>query len=164
MATLPVFGRDFIPSGTQLAALALSMRHWRYDMSTNSSAISPTQNKSIKIVSWVLRVLAAAAFLAAGSAKLIGVPMMVEIFNHIGIGQWFRVLTGLVEVVGGVAILVPATAGFAGVLLATTMACAVMTHLFVIGGNPIPAVFLFAVTATVAWLHRARLVALLGRH
>ncbi|MGN6806131.1 MAG: DoxX family protein [Trinickia sp.] len=132
-------------------------------MSMNSSAVSPTQNKSTKIVSWVLRVLAAAAFLAAGSAKLIGVPMMVEIFNHIGIGQWFRVVTGLVEVAGSVAILVPATAGLGGVLLAATMVCAVMTHLFVIGGNPIPAVVLFAITATVAWLHRARLATLLGR-
>ncbi|MCK4141950.1 DoxX family membrane protein [Ralstonia pseudosolanacearum] len=132
-------------------------------MSTNSSANPATPTKTIKIVSWGLRILAAAAFLAAGGAKLAGVPMMVAIFDHIGIGQWFRVVTGLVEVAGAIALLVPATVGFGGLLLAVTMVFAVLTHLFVIGGSPVPAVVLLAITATVAWLHRNSVAATLGR-
>jgi len=62
------------------------------------------------IGAWVLQGLLAAAFLAAGGAKLAGVPMMVQIFDQIGMGQWFRIVTGLVEVAGAVALLVP---GFA---------------------------------------------------
>lgn len=32
---------------------------------------------------------------------------MVELFNEIGLGQWFRYLTGGLEVVGAVALLIP---------------------------------------------------------
>lgn len=132
-------------------------------MTTYSSSNPATPTKAVKITSWGLRILAATAFLAAGGAKLAGVPMMVEIFDHIGIGQWFRVVTGLVEVAGAIAMLVPATAGVGSLLLATTMVFAVLTHLFVIGGSPIPAIILLAITATVAWLHRANVATILGR-
>lgn len=132
-------------------------------MSKNSSEMPATPTKAAKIASWGLRILAATAFLAAGGAKLAGVPMMVETFDQIGLGQWFRVVTGLVEIAGAIALLVPVTAGFGGLLLAVTMVFAVVTHLFVIGGSPLPAVVLLAITATVAWLHRASVVATLGR-
>ena len=41
------------------------------------------------------------AFLAAGGAKLYGVAMMVGTFDMIGVGQWFRYLTGVIEVPAG---------------------------------------------------------------
>ncbi len=132
-------------------------------MNTPSSAVAAAPPRSLKIISWMLRILAAAAFLAAGGAKLAGAPMMVEVFNHIGIGQWFRLLTGLVEVAGAIAILLPATAGLGALWLAATMVFAVLTHLFVIGGSPVPAAVLFAITAAVAWLHRADVATILGR-
>jgi uncharacterized membrane protein len=106
---------------------------------------------------------AAAAFLAAGSFKLIGNPMMVEIFGQIGVGQWFRIVTGTVELVGGIALLIPRLAAFGGLLLATTMVFATLVHLFVIGGSPAPAVVLLAITATIAWLRRDQLRAVFAR-
>ncbi|EJC82354.1 DoxX protein [Rhizobium leguminosarum bv. trifolii WSM2297] len=128
---------------------------------------SPTTTASpatkVKILSWVLRLLAAAVFLAAGGAKLAGAQMMVDGFNQIGIGQWFRVMTGVVEVAGGIALVVPATAAFGGLMLAVTMVCAIMTHLFVIGGNPAPAFLLMVMTGTVAWLHRTSIADMLSR-
>jgi putative oxidoreductase len=130
-------------------------------MNTDTPLISAKHTRAVKFVSWGLRILAGAAFLAAGSAKLAGAPMMVAIFDHVGLGQWFRLVTGLVEIVGAIALLVPATAAFGGVLLAVTMVFAVATHLFVIGGSLVPAIVLFVMTATVAWLHRDRLVATL---
>lgn len=89
--------------------------------------------------------------------------MMVGIFEQIGIGQWFRIVTGIVEIVGGVAILLPATAAFGGLLLAATMSVAVLVHLFVIGGSPVPAFVLLFVTATVAWLHCASVTTTFNR-
>jgi hypothetical protein len=38
-------------------------------------------------------VVVAAAFLAAAGAKLAGVPMLVDVFNQIGLGQDFRYVT-----------------------------------------------------------------------
>ncbi|HBO1345082.1 DoxX family protein [Pseudomonas aeruginosa] len=120
-------------------------------------------SRKMKVISWILRILAAAAFIAAGSAKLAGVPMLVAIFDQIGIGQWFRIVTGLIEVIGGIALLVPATAGLGGLLLSATMAVAVLTHLFLIGGSAVPAFVLLAITATIVWLHRDEVAARLGR-
>jgi uncharacterized membrane protein YphA (DoxX/SURF4 family) len=114
-------------------------------------------------LSWTLRILGAAAFLAAGVAKVAGVPMMVEVFDHIGIGQWFRLMTGLIEVIGAVALLVPATAAIGGAFLSLMMLVAAGVHLFVIGGSPVPALVLMVITGAVAWIHRARLVRALGQ-
>src|ERR1700732_5505790 len=77
-------------------------------METNMSAVSIQSSRPTRrIGAWALQGIIAAAFLAAGAAKLAGVPYMVELFGQIGLGQWFRVLTGVVEVTGAVALLVP---------------------------------------------------------
>ncbi|MBA8835833.1 MULTISPECIES: DoxX family protein [Rhizobium] len=121
-----------------------------------TAAYSPliSQSKAVRVTSWALRLLSAAVFLAAGGAKIAGVPMMVAIFDQVGFGQWFRVLTGIVEVGGAIALLVTASTAFGALTLAVTMVFAVLTHLFLIGGNPLPAVVLLAMTGIVAWLHR----------
>ena len=55
------------------------------------AAISaPPRWKSASL--WGVRGLLALAFAAAGGAKLYGVPMLVEEFQHMGLGQWFRYL------------------------------------------------------------------------
>lgn len=130
-------------------------------MSNQTSIQSPAQNRAIKYTSLGLRLIAAAAFLAAGGAKLSGVPMMVEIFEHIGLGQWFRAVTGLVEVSAAIALLIPFTAGLGGLLLAITMFFAIFTHLFVIGGSPIPAILLLLITASITWLNRTSILHLI---
>ncbi len=93
-----------------------------------------------------------------------GVPMMVAIFDQIGAGQWFRIFTGVVEIAGAIAILLPVTVAFGAVLLAVTMIGAVFTHLVLIGGNPLPAIVLLAITSIVAWLHRGSLANVLQSH
>lgn len=104
------------------------------------------------VLVWALQILAAVAFFAAGSAKLAGARMMVEVFDKIGLGQWFRYFTAGVEILCAVALLVPSTAAFGAILLAITMACGVLAHLTVLGGNPIPALVLLVVTGTIVWL------------
>jgi hypothetical protein len=54
----------------------------------------------------------AGMFLLAGSSKLLGAPAMVELFDAIGIGQWFRYLTGLIKVGSVLGLLVPSFAVF----------------------------------------------------
>jgi putative oxidoreductase len=105
---------------------------------------------------WTVRILLAAAFIAAGGAKLAGVPDMVAMFDKIGLGQGFRYITGAVEVAGGIALLVRAVAGLAGAALAATMLVAVGVHLLVIGGSPLPAVVLGTLSGFVAWQLRPR--------
>jgi putative oxidoreductase len=93
--------------------------------------------------------LAAATFLLAGGSKLAGVAPMVEMFDKIGLGQWFRYLTGCLEVTGAILLLIPATVILGGALLAVTMVGAIATHLFILGGSPVPAIVLLVLVATV---------------
>ncbi|MEP6503108.1 MAG: DoxX family protein [Betaproteobacteria bacterium] len=131
-------------------------------MNTSSLPKQAPSGRFTRGLSWTLRIFAAAAFLAAGAAKLAGVPMMIEVFDHIGIGQWFRIVTGLIEIVGAIALLLPTTFAFSGALLAAMMFVATGVHLFVIGGSPVPAIVLMGVTATIAWLNRERFASVLG--
>ena len=117
-------------------------------------AQSQARSRTRLAIAWILQALAAAVFLAAGAAKLVGAEQMVALFQQIGFGQWFRILTGFVEVGGAILLVVPRTAVIGAALLAATMSGAVLTHLFLIGGSPVPALVLLAVTLTVAWLRR----------
>ena len=104
-----------------------------------------------KWILWTVRILLALAFLAAGSSKLAGAAPMVATFEKIGIGQWFRYVTGGVEVSGAILLLIP-MAGFAGaLLLLATMIGATITHLFVIGGSPAAAIILGVLAGFIAW-------------
>lgn len=115
---------------------------------------------SARIVDWAVRILLAVAFVSAGGMKLAGVPQFVAMFDQIGLGQWFRLLTGALEVTGGLLVLIPRTAVWGALLLACVMAGAIVTHLTVIGGNPMPALVLLALAAAVLWVRRARLTAI----
>jgi len=132
-------------------------------MKTQKITQSPASGNSIRYLLFILRLLTAAAFLAAGGAKLAGIPMMVAIYEHIGLGQWFRILTGMIEVSSAIALFIPSLSGLAGFVLAITMCCAIVTHLFVIGGNPMPAIILLLMTAVIAWCNRADILHLLRK-
>jgi putative oxidoreductase len=128
------------------------------------SAVSVQHDRSTRrIGAWTLQSILAAAFLAAGSAKLAGVPFMVELFDQIGLGQWFRIATGAVEVVGAVALVFPGLASIGGLWLGFTMVCAVATHVFILHTSPVPAFVLGLLNALVVYLRRDELVALLQR-
>jgi putative oxidoreductase len=111
-------------------------------------------SKALNVTLWILQALAAAAFLMAGATKLAGAEVHVAMFEKIGLGQWLRYFTGSLEVISAVLLLLPKTAGIGAALLTATMAGAVATHLFIIGGTPLPAIMLLLITATVAWYRR----------
>jgi putative oxidoreductase len=112
-----------------------------------------------RIGSWALQGLVAAAFLAAGGAKLAGVPFMVQLFDQIGVGQWFRIVTGVVEIIGAVALLYPGLASIGGLWLGGTMVGAVATHLLILHTSPVPAIILGSLSAAVVYLRRDELQA-----
>lgn len=102
----------------------------------------------------VIRVLLTVAFLAAGLAKLAGAAMMVATFETIGWGQWFRYLTGLIEVGAAVLLWVPGLRALAALALVCTMIGAVIAHLAVLGPSPLPAVVLGVLAAVLLWRER----------
>lgn len=113
-----------------------------------------------RIGAWTLQVVVAAAFLAAAGAKLSAQPSMVQLFAQIGFGQWFRVVTGIVEVVGAVALLTPRLAPIGGLWLGATMFFGVLTHLFILHSNPLPAIVLGLLSLVIVYLRRNELSSL----
>ena len=69
------------------------------------------------IITWVLRILVAGLFAFAGFMKLSGQPMMVQEFGVVGLGDWFRIFTGVVEILGAAAVLYPVTTAWGALLL-----------------------------------------------
>jgi uncharacterized membrane protein YphA (DoxX/SURF4 family) len=135
-------------------------------MSTNAAHIESGAGRTGRVGNvalWVLQIGAAAMFFMAGGMKLSGAPDMVAMFDAIGVGQWFRYVTGGIEVVGAALLLVPRLAGVGALLLAATMVGAVVTHLAIVGGSPAMALVLLAVTTTIAYARRERTLRLLGR-
>jgi hypothetical protein len=80
----------------------------------------------------------AGVFLLVGGAKLIGRPDMVALFRDIGVGQWFRYLTGTIEITGAALLIVPRLTGGSAVLLGTVMIAATLIELLVLHRPPSP--------------------------
>jgi putative oxidoreductase len=70
------------------------------------------------VVRWVV----VAVFVGAGSAKLLGMPSMVSLFQAVGVGQWLRYAVGICELTGAVLLamrrtVLPATFLLSGLLI-----------------------------------------------
>jgi putative oxidoreductase len=122
---------------------------------------SGSTGKIINVGLWILQIGAAGIFLMVGFFKLSGDPRMVALFDAIGLGQWFRYVTGSLEVLGALLLLIPRLSGLGALLLMGVMIGAVPTHLFVVGGSPLLAITLLIVTGIVAWGRRQRTMNLL---
>ena len=106
-----------------------------------------------------MRVILALVFVAAGLDKFLG-AMWVRVFNDIGFGQWFRYVTGIVEVLGGCLLLVPRATVVAVPVLVCTMAGALLVHLTVVGVGPqTVAVGVLQAALVAVWLLHRRSIA-----
>ena len=98
-------------------------------------------------------------FVAAGLDKFLG-AMWVRVFNDIGFGQWFRYVTGVVEILGGCLLLLPRATVVAVPVLVCTMAGALLVHLTVVGIGPQTVAVSVLVAALIAvWLLHRRSIA-----
>jgi uncharacterized membrane protein YphA (DoxX/SURF4 family) len=104
-----------------------------------------------------LKALVALAFAAAGLAKLVGAEMMVATFDTIGVGQWFRYVTGIIEVGAAILLFLPGWQAIGAALLVVTMIGAVIAHLAILGPSFVPALVLGLLSAGILWLHRDQL-------
>jgi putative oxidoreductase len=107
---------------------------------------------------WTVQVLLAVVMISVGLAKLTSVDSMVRMFQEIGIGQWLRVVVGAIEVLAGVLMFSNVYSAMGATLILITMAGAILTHLFIIGGNGIPALVIGLLAALLLALKRSEVV------
>jgi putative oxidoreductase len=117
----------------------------------------PRRRRAATIALWTVQLAVAALILMAGTFKLVGDPQMVALFQAIGLGQWFRYLTGAIEVVAGLTLVIPTLAAFGALLLVPTMIGAVATHLFIVGGSPLLPLALLVAAVTIVSARRREL-------
>jgi putative oxidoreductase len=109
------------------------------------------------ILAWMLSIVLAIAFTLAGGIKLIYNPQMVQEFAQVGLGQWFRYFTGLLEVSGAIGLLIPRVRFWAALQIATVMVGATIANLTVLH-MPQMAIMtgiLLGLALALAWLRRS---------
>jgi uncharacterized membrane protein YphA (DoxX/SURF4 family) len=88
-----------------------------------------------RLLNAVPRVLVGAAFILIGYTKFDGSPQggWVEIFEEIGLGQWFRIFTGIMQTGGGLLMFFPRTLTIGAGMIVCTMLGAAFVDAFVFG-------------------------------
>ncbi|MBY8861500.1 DoxX family protein [Nocardia sp. CA2R105] len=101
---------------------------------------------------WTLQIVLGLFFIiASGLPKLLGEATAVHVFQQIGWGQWFRYLTGAVEVSGGLGLMIPRLTRAAAAGLTITMICAAATQIFLMHA-PATAIFPLVLAVIFGWI------------
>src|SRR5918992_2812260 len=110
-------------------------------------------------VVWTLSVVLASIFLLTGVPKLIGLGTVgLQASAMRGFPDWIRVIVGIVETLGAIGLLIPATATFAALALAVIMVPATLTQFASgEGGVWVPPLLLLALVF-VAWRRNVKYV------
>jgi UPF0716 family protein affecting phage T7 exclusion len=87
----------------------------------------------MRILSWTLRLVAAAILLQTLFFKFTGAEESVYIFTTVGAEPWGRIGSGVVELVAAVMLLVPSTVVWGALLSAGVVSGAILSHLTVLG-------------------------------
>jgi putative oxidoreductase len=106
------------------------------------------------IAIWILRILVAGLFLFAAYMKLSGQQMMIDEFNTVGLGQWFRYFTGLLELAGGILVLIPAWSVIGALIVLVVDIGAFFAQVFVIRMDFIHTIVIGAVILLLIYLQR----------
>lgn len=89
--------------------------------------------KARLIISWLLRIVAAAILLQTLFFKFTAAAESVELFSKLGVEPWGRIGTGIIELIAGILLLIPTTVFVGAFLGVGLMSGAILSHLFVIG-------------------------------
>ena len=113
--------------------------------------------RGVDIGDWALRGGLALVFVLSGWEKFSNAAdsPWVPIFHKIGFGDWFRFFAGVVEIAGGVLVMIPQTVLGGLGLLACAMIGAILAHVFKLG-DPGSSVIPLALMGVMAAVGRRR--------
>lgn len=102
---------------------------------------------------WVLQVVTALGFLGAAIQKFEAAPSIMRTFDAMGWGAPPRIMLGVLEVVGAIALLVPVLAGAAASGFVALMICASVVEVSV-GESVVAPLIMLVLSALIAWGRR----------
>ena len=138
--------------------------------STQEHPHSTTLSRTGCRVSWLLQLIAAAILFQTLFFKFTAAPEAVALFEKLGVEPWGRLVLGGIELLVGIALLVPRTALLGALAAAGLMVGAIASHLLILGievGGDGGSLFAMACITLVAalgviWLRRGRLTGFTG--
>jgi uncharacterized membrane protein YphA (DoxX/SURF4 family) len=104
-------------------------------MEINQAADKPSKSRMITI--WGLRLGLGVIFIIVAVSKLTGTGNTVQYFAAIGWGQWFRYLTGSLDLLGVILLFLPRWTCYGAIILACSVGSAAVISLTVLRGNPV---------------------------
>src|ERR1041385_565597 len=90
-------------------------------------------SRTISVLSWILRVIAAVILLQTLFFKFTAAPESVYIFTKVHAEPWGRIGSGVLELIAAILLLTPRFTWLGSLLSACAMAGAVLSHLTLLG-------------------------------
>ena len=87
----------------------------------------------MRVLDWLVRVVAAGVLLQTLYFKFTGAPESVYIFTTLGMEPWGRIGSGIAELIASGLLLWTGTAGFGALIAAGLMAGAIVSHFTKLG-------------------------------
>ena len=125
----------------------------------STATTTPRRVRPGAVVLWVTQVVLAAMFVMASLPKLTGDPVMVELFDAVGAGQWLRYVVGVLELAGAIGLLVARLCGLAALGLTMLLVGATLTNIVALGASPAIPLGYLLVAAVIAWFRRESILA-----
>ena len=115
-----------------------------------------------RIVDWVLRIFVAVMLLQTLFFKFTGAEESVYIFSNLGIEAWGRYVSGILELISAVLILLPSTVLLGALFVVLIMSGAIISHLAFLGVEVMGdggllfgmAVFVLLISLRIIWLRK----------
>lgn len=122
-------------------------------------------NKTLLVITWLARLLAALIFLQTLYFKFTGAEESVYIFSEMGMEPWGRIGSGVLELIASLLILIPRTTHLGALLGLGIISGAILSHVFVLGIEIqedggllfIYALVVFFCCAFLVWMHRKKI-------
>lgn len=128
-------------------------------LADNSPGMPTARWKNIAFM--LLRITFAISLVWAGSLKLIGSESMVHTFATVGLGQWFRIFTGLCEIATATLLMFPTTIGFGALLGFAVFTGATVANIFVLHQDYIHSTVPAIIMVIIVWNYRVQPLRLL---
>ena len=122
-----------------------------------TALLSGRPSRPVFYMTWALRTVLGLAFILFALMKLSGREAMVAEFDAVGLGQWFRYFTAALELIGGIAVLIPSVSVFGAILMLVVDLGALLAQLTVLHIDWIHTVVIAALIALLIFLQRGAL-------
>ncbi|MBX7225812.1 MAG: DoxX family protein [Chitinophagales bacterium] len=121
--------------------------------------------KSTNVLKNILSIICAAILLQTLRFKFTAAPESVYIFSQLGVEPWGRILSGVIELIAGILLLIPATRWYGAFISLSVISGAILSHLFILGINVqgdggklfALAMAVFVISLCILWLERNKI-------